>query len=278
VYRSLPDLDAVLRRGLAWPVANVGFAVIDRNGDGHFCGVTDRVFALASVTKLFTALATLIACEEGICALDEKVDGYEHITVRELLCHASGLGSDADSPHARPLVRRVYSNYGYQVLGDHVAARAGFAFADYVHEAVVQPLGMEHARLDGAPGSGAVATVDDVARLAYELRRPTLIARETWCAMTTPQFPDLTGVLPGYGRHDPNPWGLGPEIRGHKQPHWTSPHNSPSTFGHFGRSGTFLWVDPEAGIGLVCLSDRPFGEWAVTAWPRLADAVLTELC
>ena len=28
-----------------------------------------------------------------------------------------------------------------------------------------------------------------------------------------------------------------------------------ATFGHFGRSGTFLWVDPEAGIALACLTD-----------------------
>ncbi len=91
------------------------------------------------------------------------------------------------------------------------------------------------------------------------------------------QFPGLEGVLPGFGRQEPNDWGLGFELRDGKAPHWTGARNSPRTFGHFGRSGTFLWVDPDAGIALACLTDRPFGDWAVTAWPRLADAVLAEL-
>ena len=45
-------------------------------------------------------------------------------------------------------------------------------------------------------------------------------------------------------------------------------------FGHFGRAGTFLWVDPVAGVALVCLTDRPFGARALPRWPALSDAVL----
>ena len=52
--RGFADLDAVLRNGLSWPVANLAFAVIDHRGDEHFSGDTEREFALASVTKLFT--------------------------------------------------------------------------------------------------------------------------------------------------------------------------------------------------------------------------------
>ena len=57
----------------------------------------------------------------------------------------------------------------------------------------------------------------------------------------------------------------------------TMSQNSPGTYGHFGRSGTFLWVDPDAGIALACLTDLAFGDWAADAWPRLSDAVLAEL-
>jgi CubicO group peptidase (beta-lactamase class C family) len=89
-------------------------------------------------------------------------------------------------------------------------------------------------------------------------------------------FPGLAGVLPGFQRFDPCDWGLGVEIRGSKQPHWTGPANSPATFGHFGRSGSFLWVDPVAGRACVGLADRPFGPWAARAWPVLADAVVAE--
>lgn len=274
MLRGFADLDAVLRNGLSWPVANVAFAVIDRHGDEHLRGDTDREFALASVTKLFTALATLVACEEGICDLDEPVADVDGATVRDLLCHAAGLPFEAGGLRVPPRMRRTYSNHGYEMLGDLVTARAGFTFAEYVREAVCEPLGMVGARLAGSPGSAMVATVGEVARLARELQRPTLLAPETSQAMRTAQYPQLDGMLPGYGRQCPNPWGLGPEIRGHKDPHWSSAANSPATFGHFGRSGTLVWVDPVADVALVALADREFGAWAVEAWPRLSSDVL----
>ncbi|MGH3518050.1 MAG: serine hydrolase, partial [Haloechinothrix sp.] len=71
-------------------------------------------------------------------------------------------------------------------------------------------------------------------------------------------------------------WGLGFEIRDHKSPHWTGSTGSPATFGHFGQSGTFLWIDPDAKIGCIALTDRDFGPWAAEVWPQFADAVLAE--
>jgi CubicO group peptidase (beta-lactamase class C family) len=91
---------------------------------------------------------------------------------------------------------------------------------------------------------------------------------------TTVAFPGLRGVLPGVGRFDPLDWGLGFELRDGKTPHWTGTRNSPGTFGHFGASGAFLWVDPDARLGLACLPERPFGPWALNAWPALSDAAL----
>jgi CubicO group peptidase (beta-lactamase class C family) len=67
---------------------------------------------------------------------------------------------------------------------------------------------------------------------------------------------------------------LGFEIRDGKDPHWTGRTNSARTFGHFGQQGSFLWVDPEIGIGCVALTGRGFGDWAVAAWPRFSDAVV----
>ena len=86
--------------------------------------------------------------------------------------------------------------------------------------------------------------------------------------------------MPGFGRYAPCPWGLGPEIRGAKEPHWTGTRNSPRTFGHFGGAGTVLWVDPGVATACVALTDRPFDEWAEVArrvWPALADAVIAEV-
>jgi CubicO group peptidase (beta-lactamase class C family) len=75
---------------------------------------------------------------------------------------------------------------------------------------------------------------------------------------------------------DPNDWGLAFELRDAKSPHWTSAHSSPRTFGHFGAAGTFLWVDPDAGLACGVLTDREFGDWAKDAWPRFSDAVVAE--
>ena len=102
------------------------------------------------------------------------------------------------------------------------------------------------------------------------------MASETLAEASEVQFPDLAGVLPGFGRMVPNDWGLGLELRDAKEPHWTGTRNSPRTFGHFGRTGTFLWVDPDAGLALACLTDLTFGEWARETWPRVSDAVLAE--
>ena len=72
---------------------------------------------------------------------------------------------------------------------------------------------------------------------------------------------------------DPNDWGLGVELRDAKHPRWTA-RTTPRAFGHYGSSGAFLWVDPEADTPLACLTDLDFGPWALEAWPKLSDAVL----
>lgn len=160
------------------------------------------------------------------------------------------------------------------MLAEHLAARSGLAFADYLGEAVLAPLGLVSTSLDGSPAAGITSTVLDLARLAGELLNPRLIDHSTLVQATTVAFPGLAGVLPGYGRQEPNDWGLGFERRAHKRPHWTGGRNHPDTFGHFGQTGTFLWVDPAARLALVVLTDRGFGPWAVDRWPALSDAVL----
>jgi CubicO group peptidase (beta-lactamase class C family) len=131
--------------------------------------------------------------------------------------------------------------------------------------------------LAGSPAAGAVGPLDDLLRFGRELLAPTLLAPETLRAATTVQFAGLAGVLPGVGPFTPNDWGLGFELRDAKSPHWTGTGNSPSTFGHFGATGTFLWVDPAAGVACAAVSGRDFDHWALEAWPALSDAVLTEL-
>jgi CubicO group peptidase (beta-lactamase class C family) len=256
-----------------WPVGAAAVAVVGAGGatEGH--GPLERPFALASLTKVLTALAVLVAVEEETVALDQPA-GPEGSTLRHLLAHASGLAPDERVALAPPATRRIYSNAGFEVLAEEVAAGAGMAFGSYLEEAVLAPLALATTRLAGSPASGAHGSVADLARLLAELQAPTLVAPATLAEATGPVFPDLEGVLPGFGRRAPNEWGLGVEVRGRKAPHWTAPTGSPRTFGHFGRAGGFLWVDPDAGLGAACLTDRDFGPWAAETWPGFNQSVL----
>jgi len=267
------EVDA-LRSVEAWAAEHVSVGVVSGGGVVATFGDAAREYRWASVTKPVTALACLVACEEGTLDLDEPA-GPPGSTVRHLLAHASGLPLDGSSPIARPGERRIYSDHGFDVLGAALAERAGMEFGEYLRGAVVEPLGLG-ARYDGRPGSGLHGSLDDLLAIGRELLAPTLVSPETLAEATSVQFPGLGGVLPGFGRQEPNDWGLGPELRNGKSPHWTGARNSPRTFGHFGRSGTFVWADPEAGLGLCCLTDLEFGEWAASAWPALSDAVLAE--
>lgn len=257
-----------------WPVdqAAVGLttpsATIGAGGDQQWAP------RIASISKLLAAYAGLVAIEEGTISLAEPA-GRDGATVEHLLAHAAGYGFNAGGPLAEPGTRRVYSNVGIEVFAEHLADRAEMPFADYLHAAVFTPLAMTNTQLVGSPAHGVWASVEDLLKFARELLAPTLIAAETLADATRPHFPMLSGVLPSVGRFDPNPWGLGFEIRGDKSPHWTGSQNSPSTFGHFGGSGTFFWVDPRVQLAAVGLCDREFGPWALEVWPPFSDAVLS---
>jgi CubicO group peptidase (beta-lactamase class C family) len=263
-----------LRQVDGWPARTAAAGVLRSGELVATQGPRDRVLRWASVTKLVTALAALVAAEEGVIDLDEPA-GPEGSTVRHLLAHASGLPFEPGGPTGRPGQRRVYSNVGFEALAEHVAVRAEMPFGEYLERGVLQPLGMD-AELRGSPASELCGTLDDLLLLARELQRPTLVAEETLAEATTVQFPGLAGVLPDFGRFDPLDWGLGFELKDAKSPHWTGTRSSQRTFGHFGGSGTFLWVDPDADVALGVLTDREFGDWAKEAWPRLSDAVLAE--
>lgn len=248
-------------------------AVVGPAGSIAHHGDVARSFGWASITKLATALAVLSMVDDGLIDLGEPT-GPPGSTVRHLLAHASGLPFEGTTILASPGARRIYSNPGFDMLGALLEQRAGRPFPVVLAERVLSPLGMAGAELVDRPSAGLHGTLDDAVRLAAELMRPTLVRPETMAMAVSVQFPGLKGVLPGVGTFDPLDWGLGFEIRDGKVPHWTGAHNSPATFGHFGGAGTFLWVDPRLDRGLVCLTDREYGRWALEAWPQLSDAVI----
>ncbi|MGV0835277.1 serine hydrolase domain-containing protein [Mycolicibacterium thermoresistibile] len=261
-----------------WPVDAVAAAVIGPDGVLAEHGDLRRPFALASVTKPLAARAAQIAVEEGVVELDTPA-GPEGATIRHLLAHTSGVSMNSAEMLNEPGERRVYSNYGFRLLAEKIEQESGIDFAGYFHEAVCVPLGMADTTLEGgaeAAGYGATATVADLAVFAGDLLRPRLVSQQMHDEATSVQFAGRDGVLPGFGVQRPNDWGLGFEIRGAKSPHWSGSANSGRTYGHFGQSGTFLWVDPMADLALVVLTDRNFGKWAYDLWPTLSDGVLRE--
>lgn len=261
-----------------WPVDSVAAAVVGPSGVLASRGDTSKSFALASVTKPLVARAAQIAIEEGAVELDTPA-GPPGATIRHLLAHTSGVSMRSADVLARPGQRRIYSNYGFELLARAVESAADIEFGSYLTEAVFQPLQMSGSALLGgaeAAGFGGVSTVADLAAFAGELLRPALVSQQLHDEAVTVQYPGLDGVLPGFGVQRPNDWGLGFELRDGKSPHWTGSANSPRTFGHFGQSGTFLWVDPVADLALVVLTDRDFGDWTYPLWPAISDGVLRE--
>jgi CubicO group peptidase (beta-lactamase class C family) len=159
----------------------------------------DTLFGIGSVTKSFTTLAVMQLVEDGALAVDDPVSDYlsvyddapgEPMTVHELMCHGSGMPSDAS---AVALIRRYagldgdpvplsdaddfdrhvessvddrvldreepffYYNSGYTVLGRLIEAVSGRPYREYVGERVLDPLGMERTTFDRE----AVADDDD---------------------------------------------------------------------------------------------------------------------
>jgi CubicO group peptidase (beta-lactamase class C family) len=269
-------IDIALAAIEGWGADHAAAAVVGPDGVVASHGDLDRAFRWASVTKLAAALAVLDAVEDALIDLDEPA-GPPGATVRHLLAHTSGLPFEGEAVLAKPGTRRIYSNPGFDVLGALLAQRDGVPFDVALRNRILDPLRMTGTTLVARPSDGLHGPLRDLAALAGELLRPTLVTRATLDAATTTAFPGLAGVLPGVGFFDPLDWGLGFELRDDKVPHWTGGRNSPGTFGHFGGSGAFLWVDPVLDHALVCLTDRDYGPWALDAWPVFADAIIAAL-
>ncbi|MFF4621375.1 serine hydrolase domain-containing protein [Nonomuraea jabiensis] len=164
-YRGRP----VLRR--AFGMANKASSAPNR---------LDTRFDLASVTKTFTAVAVAQLAQQGKIAFHEKLGAYlqgfpaeigQTVTIHQLLTHTSGIGRPAvgTEPPTRPewdTIKKVwdgtakairalplqftpgtqyrYSNDGFFLLGEIVAAVSGQSYYDYVREQIFTPAQMAH--------------------------------------------------------------------------------------------------------------------------------------
>jgi CubicO group peptidase (beta-lactamase class C family) len=259
-----------------WPVPHAGVAVVGPEGVRAVRGETAVRLRIASVSKLLAAYALLIAVEEGAVELDEPA-GPPGATPRHLLAHTSGYGFDSDAAVLGPPgTRRIYSNRGIEEVARHLEHASGIPFAEYLRRGVTDPLGMSETDPTRSPAFGIHSTVDDLTRFAVEILAPKLLSQQTLDEAFAVQFPGLSGVVPGVGRFDPCDWGVGFERNFGRPGHWAGQAVSTRTGGHFGGSGSFLWVDPTRALGCVCLTGRDFGPWALQAWPPFCDAVVAE--
>ena len=166
--------------------------VILRKGYG-FADVAKRVpytpetqHEVASLSKMFTAMAALRLRRQGKLRLEDSICGYvddcpaawKPITVQHLMRHTSGipdyeakleLGSDKylafmaqsnasakilEEAKQQPLEFKpgekfAYSNTGYVVLSYVIQKAAGVPFAEFVRQAILQPAGMKHSGFFG---------------------------------------------------------------------------------------------------------------------------------
>ena len=262
--------------GAKWQVPHAGAAVVGANGVHQARGETDRPARIASVSKLLSVYALLIGVEEGAVDLDEAA-GPPGSTLRHLVSHTSGYGFESDAAGiAPPGTRRIYSNRGIEEAAALLERASGMPFAQYLREAVLQPLGMTSTDPSGSPAFGIRSTVADLAIFAAEVLAPKLLDAQTLAEAFAVQFPGLAGIVPGVGRFDPCDWGLGFERNFARPGHWAGQAVSPDTGGHFGGAGSFVWADRSRGLACVCLTGRDFGPWAMQAWPALCDAVVAE--
>lgn len=243
-------------------------------------GDLDRVFPLASVTKVLTSIGTMAAVQEGAVDLtvpiDRRSESNAPYTVRHLLSHSSGLDVEGDGTRFRdaPERRRIYSNQGFDVLGRHLEKSVGMSREEWMYTRVYEPLGLRTTKIPGSPARDGLGNARDLTLVAKEFLSPRILAPETVTSMTSVAYPGLRGILPGYGSQADNTWGLGLEIKGAKSPHWTPLSASSRTFGHFGVSGSYLWIDPMRGVGAVFLGEEPFGAWHKENWPLLGEQIM----
>ena len=218
-------------------------------------GPVDQVRSWASVSKTVASLEFALL-HDADPDLGHLPAGPEGSTLSHLLAHASGLGFEADSPRAPVGTKRVYSNLGIDLAVD---AMSGGEAAALWADKIFRPLGIK-ASLEGRPSAGVEGNCLDLAKLAGEWLNPTLMSLYSRDDVRSVFLPELSGVVPGYGRFDPCWWGLGVEVNGEKN-HWMGDWPELS-FGHFGQSGALLLVNVEEGIALVATSSVEFGPWA----------------
>ncbi len=161
------------------------------------------LFHMASVTKPFVATSIMQLVEKGKIDLDAPVvkylpyfrmkdERYAAVTVRQMLCHISGMPDvrdyEWDKPQydegaleryvrslsdlsliAAPGAKWQYSNMAYEILGDVIAKVSGETFEGYVRQHILTLLGMKNSTLLLKEASPQLLTTPHVLNDEYEV-------------------------------------------------------------------------------------------------------------
>lgn len=192
--------------------------------------------------------------------------------------------------HHPPGNEVLYSNIGYGLLALAVEARAGARFSDVLRDLVLTALGIEGylgvepprapARIADVrsrhratplepfnspfwrslalPWAGLVTTAAGALALvrAFCGHPPGFLSPPLRAAAIANQTDDLPGGFIEPLRWNRCPWGLGPEVRGMKEPHWIPAVAGAGSFGHTGASGCLAWAAPGASVAWAILGAR----------------------
>jgi len=207
------------------------FAVVHTSIDrpSHHASAS-TMYRVASITKMATALVTLMLCDEGAFSLDTPVHSLlpqshstlSDITVRQLLCHTSGL---RDTPSYEQALRRgdvylrvldtpdvrasapgavmSYCNFGFGLLGCVMEHVTGICLEELFQQKLFQPLHMR------ATLSSAFLNTEDVMPISRVL----------------PYRSGQDVVIPPLGQ---------------------KPLNAPDPLRHFGHTAGSMYTDPES--------------------------------
>jgi CubicO group peptidase (beta-lactamase class C family) len=242
-----------------WP-GSPAYVVLRMNGGSvervaeH--GDLEAVRPWASISKLVVAMAFGVEMDWDLHSYTEMV-GPQGANFANLLSHSSGLGLEESDSVVPIATKRIYSNYGVELAVSRLVGEN--PASEWMGDRVFIPLGMTTTSLVDRPAAGVSGSTNDLATFALAWMRSDLLAPATRDRIIRPYLPDLAGIVPGFGRFSPCPWGMGPEVRG-------------DSFGHFGQSGSLLLVNVDEAIAVVATSTEPFGGWAVSLWPRWTSA------
>lgn len=258
------------------------------------------------------------AAHRTIRQLLSHTSGYGMDVTNKEGRHAIGLTWEmlrtdclAEAP-TQPTYHHVqYSNLAYLILGALLEAVTGLPCAEALAQTVLRPLGIRgwlgynpdvvHAVIGDIRGthrgteletfnspfwrslalpSGGLCTDAAGALTLVQSFDPMhgFLSPERAEDATTDQTRGLAGGFLKPLWWEQSSWGLGPELRGNKSPHWVDASFPPHSYGHSGASGMIAWNDPDNRFSIAILGSRAAdGGWLLRHGPALTRLLRQEV-